>query len=73
MWYLTFDSTFFVTIVTILTGSFALMLKYCLKSKCDKISCCCGLIKIHRIVEIEENNNDIELNNIEEKKEENNI
>lgn len=37
--------------------SFSVLLKYCLKSKCDKIDLCCGLIKVHRAVEIE----DIEL------------
>lgn len=64
-----YNGTFFITALTILTGSVGLCLKYCLKSKCDNVNLCCGLIKIHRNVEIE---NDIELN-IEEKKDENNI
>lgn len=55
MWFNTFDGVFFITIVTIITGSIGLTLKYCLKSKCDDINCCCGLIKIHRIVQIEIN------------------
>jgi hypothetical protein len=53
-WYKTFDSVFFITIITILSGSLALILKYCLKSKCDSVKCCCGFLEIHRNVEIEE-------------------
>jgi len=55
MWYETFDSAFWITIITIITGSIGLMLKYCLKSKCDSVSCCWGGITIHRNVEIEIN------------------
>jgi len=59
-----FNSAFWITIVTLCTGSVALGLKYCLKSKCDSINLCYGLIKIHRNVELEtidiENNNNIE-------------
>jgi len=64
-----FNSAFWITITTLLTGSIALGLKYCLKSKCDQITCCWGLIKIHRNVEleltdIEENKNENEENKI---------
>ena len=64
-----FNSAFWITITTLLTGSIALGLKYCLKSKCDRINCCWGLIKIHRNVEleledIEENKNENEENKI---------
>ena len=71
MWYNTYDSTFFITMTTILTGSIALGLKYCLKSKCDSINLCCGLIKIHRNVELE--TVDIEENKNENENEENKI
>lgn len=68
MWYNTFDSIFFITSLTIITGSFGLCLKYSLKSKCDEVACCFGLITIHRNVELEtidiENNNNIEENKI---------
>ncbi len=64
-----FNSAFWITITTLLTGSIALSLKYCLKSKCDEINCCFGLIKIHRNVELEltdmsENKNENEENKI---------
>lgn len=52
-WFKTFDSVFFITVITIISGSFALILKYCLKSKCDNVKCCYGLLEIHRNVEIE--------------------
>jgi hypothetical protein len=67
MWYNTFDSAFWITTLTILTGSIALALKYCLKSKCDNVNCCWGCITIHRNVEIEENDIEIAENKEEEK------
>lgn len=53
-WYQEFDSVFWITLATILTGSIGLALKYCLKSKCDRVNCCWGGLDIHRAVEIEE-------------------
>jgi hypothetical protein len=64
MWYNTFDSIFFITGLTIITGSIGLCLKFCLKSKCDNVNLCYGLIKIHRNVELEME--DIEENKNEE-------
>lgn len=52
-WYNTFDAVFFITITTIITGSFGLALKFCLKSKCENFSCCYGLMEIERNVDIE--------------------
>ncbi len=52
-WYEIFNPVFFITVITIISGSFALILKYCLKSKCDSVKCCYGLLEIHRNVEIE--------------------
>ena len=53
-----FNSVFWLSISTMILTSFSVLLKYCLKSKCDKIDLCCGLIKVHRSVELE---NDIEI------------
>lgn len=53
-WYHEFNSTFWITLATILTGSVGLALKYCLKSKCDRVNCCWGGLDIHRAVEMEE-------------------
>jgi hypothetical protein len=58
MWYNTFDSFFWITITTLLTGSIGLSLKFCLKSKCDNVNLCWGMIKVHRNTELEENNID---------------
>jgi hypothetical protein len=67
MWYNTFDGVFFITIITIVTGSFGLMLRYCLKSKCDNVNCCWGCITIHRNVEIETDDIEMGENKEEEK------
>lgn len=53
MWYNTFDAVFWITITTIITGSIGLALKYCLKSKCDNVSCCWGGLAIHRNIDAE--------------------
>lgn len=52
-WYSTFDGVFFITLVTVLTTFTGLVLKYCLKSKCDDVSCCWGFLKINRNVNLE--------------------
>lgn len=64
MWYNTFDSVFFITSLTIITGSIGLGLKFCLKSKCDNVNLCWGLIKVHRNTELESDTIDIEENKI---------
>jgi hypothetical protein len=58
-----FDAVFFVTISTLICGFTGLVVKYCLKSKCDDINICFGLIKIHRDVklEVEEEMKELEL------------
>jgi hypothetical protein len=52
-WTSTFDGVFFISLATLLTGSFGLMVKYCLRAKCEHISICCGLVTIHRRVDLE--------------------
>jgi len=52
-WINTFDGIFFVTISTLVCGSFGLVVRYCLKSKCDEVNLCFGLIKIHRDIKAE--------------------
>jgi hypothetical protein len=63
VWYSEFNSVFFITVVSILTGSLALAFKYCLKSKCENFSCCFGLLNINRRVDLEVQQ-DIEMNNL---------
>ena len=38
----------------LLFGCFGVVIKYCLKSRCDTINLCYGLISVHRDVKIEE-------------------
>jgi hypothetical protein len=52
-WINTYDGVFFITISTLLFGCFGLVIKYCLRSKCDNINLCFGLITVHRNVELE--------------------
>lgn len=52
-WYNEFDSVFWITVGTLLTGSIAVCVKYSLKSKCDNVDCCWGGLVIHRAVELE--------------------
>lgn len=52
-WKSIFDGVFFITIATILTGSFGLSIRYCLKSKCERFSFCFGLFEIFRRVDLE--------------------
>ena len=47
------DGVFFITIATLSCGFFGLVIRYCLKSKCENISCCYGLVSVRRNVELE--------------------
>lgn len=61
-WYNTFDAVFFISFGTLFFGAISLSIKYCLKSKCDKVDCCC--IHIHRNTEDEVKIENEELHNI---------
>ena len=52
-WITTFDAVFFLTIGSLVFGCFGLVIRYALKSKCDNVNLCFGLITIHRNVELE--------------------
>ena len=40
-----------VTLITVIANLIDTpLLQYMLQSKCDKISCCCGLIDLHRVI-----------------------
>ena len=53
-WIEIYDGVFFITISTLLFGCIGLSIKYLLKSKCDNVNLCFGLIKVHRNVKVEE-------------------
>lgn len=57
-WYETFDSVFWLSISTCVFGFLAIVVKTVLKSKCDETDLCWGLIKIHRRVELEKDDDD---------------
>jgi len=48
-----FDDTFWLTLAGIIVGVLGVLIRYCFLSKCDNISICCDLIKVHRAVELE--------------------
>jgi len=58
-WIDTFNDVFFISIATITFSFLGVVLKSCLKSKCDNTNICWGLVKIHRRVELED---DVEMN-----------
>jgi len=62
-WYLEFNAVFWITISSLICASFGLVVRYCLKSKCDEVKICYGLINVHRDVklEAEQEMNELEL------------
>ena len=52
-WMETYDAVFFVSVGTLVIGFFGLVIKYCLKSKCENVRLCGGLIVIKRRVDLE--------------------
>lgn len=52
-WIREFNGVFFLSMATILAGSFGLSVRYCLRSKCEHFSMLCGLIEIDRRVDLE--------------------
>ena len=57
-----FNDTFFITMAGVIVGFLGLIVKFCLKSKCETCSVCFGLVKIDRDIqaEIEEEKLEIE-------------
>ena len=54
------DQVQMITLITVIANLIVQpMLQYMLSSKCDKISCCCGLVDIHRVVTTTETENNI--------------
>jgi hypothetical protein len=71
--YTTFDAVFWTGIATMSFAFFGVVIKAMLSSKCDNVNLCCGLIQIHRAVELEEPQIEIAPPKIEPKIQENNI
>jgi hypothetical protein len=45
------EQTFWISFISIVSGIIVISIKYCLKSKCDRVECLC--LKIHRNTEQE--------------------
>ena len=52
-WMQTYDAVFFVSVGTLVIGFLGLVIKYCLKSKCENVKLCFGFVEIHRRVDLE--------------------
>jgi hypothetical protein len=52
-WIDEYNSTFWMSLSTLVIGAFGMSIKYCLKSRCENLNLCCGLIHIHRRVDLE--------------------
>lgn len=48
-----FSESFYISIITMITGVLALCIRYCLKSKCNDVNVCFGLVQITRDVNAE--------------------
>ena len=61
-WMNTYDAVFFVSVGTLVIGFLGLVIKYCLKSKCENVRLCWGFIQIKRRVDLE---TDLEIHEID--------
>jgi hypothetical protein len=48
-----YSEGFWISLVTIITATTALLIKTCVKSKCSDINLCYGLVAVKRNVELE--------------------
>jgi len=49
----TYDAVFFISLAGIIVGLLSLIIKVCLKSKCEHFKLCWGIITIDRRVDLE--------------------
>jgi hypothetical protein len=52
-WTSVYDGVFFLSLATIIAGSFGLSVRYCLRSKCEHFKLCWGIVDIDRRVDLE--------------------
>ena len=57
-WTETYNDIFFISIGTTVFMFLGVLVKYGFRSKCDNVEICCGLLKIHRRVELESSSDD---------------
>lgn len=58
------NAMFYLSMSTILCTALTLSIRFCYKSKCSEVECCCVKIKRDVQVELEEDLNQPEKNNI---------
>jgi len=58
------DSTLIYGLATLGSGVLGLSIRYCFKSKCEDVSLCFGLIKIHRNTDDEVKAEELEMKTI---------
>ena len=42
------EDAIIITLATIASAVIGLIIRYSFRSKCEDVSCCCGLLKFHR-------------------------
>jgi hypothetical protein len=52
-WTSVYDGVFFLSLATIIAGSFGLSVRYCLRSKCEHSKVCWDIVDIDRHVDLE--------------------
>lgn len=52
-WTETYNNIFFMSIATTVFLFLGTLVKYGFRSKCDSVRLCCGIIEVHRRVELE--------------------
>ena len=67
------NSTLIYGLATLGSGILTISLRYCFKSKCEDVSLCFGLIKVHRDTEAEVKAEEMELKTISKQKSESNL
>ena len=63
------NSTLIYGLATLGSGILTISLRHCFKSKCEDLSLCFGLIKVHRDTEAEIKTEEMELKNMPKKQE----
>ena len=67
------NSTLIYGLATLGRGILTISLRYCFKSKCEDVSLCFGMIKVHRDTEAEVKSEEMELKTMSKQKSESNL
>ncbi len=67
------NSTLIYGLATLGSGLLTISLRYCFKSKCEDVSLCFGLIKVHRDTNAEIKSEEMEMKQIKKQESQNNL